>query len=287
MPDFLLTLVILSGLLLTAIVVLHLVFKAPRLQTNRTPRHYGMDYQTHIIPTEKGKSLSSWFIQNNPTAPTLVILHGWGGNAALMLPLALPFYLHGFNIVLFDARNHGHSDSDTYSSMPRFAEDLHHIIAWTKQRTSESILLLGHSVGAAAVLLEASRRKDISAVISIATFAHPQWLMRRYLQKFHLPRVIIRVILRYIEWVIGYRFAAIAPLHTLCRIPCPVLLVHGTRDNTIPVSDAHILKKQCPDSSVELLLIEGADHDSVEMVEQYGTLLLNFLERHHVCKSEY
>jgi pimeloyl-ACP methyl ester carboxylesterase len=32
--------------------------------------------------------------------------------------------LAGFTVLLIDARNHGGSDADTFSSIPRFAEDL-------------------------------------------------------------------------------------------------------------------------------------------------------------------
>jgi hypothetical protein len=34
-------------------------------------------------------------------------------------------------------------------------------------------------------------------------------------------------VIRYVEWVIGYRFEANAPVNTVSRIACPVLLVRG------------------------------------------------------------
>jgi pimeloyl-ACP methyl ester carboxylesterase len=41
-----------------------------------------------------------------------------------MLPIAAPLRRAGLNVLRVDARNHGGSDSDTFSSLPRFAEDL-------------------------------------------------------------------------------------------------------------------------------------------------------------------
>lgn len=75
-----------------------------------------------------------------------------------------------------DARNHGQSDTHSFSSLPRFAEDLESVLEWlhTNHPTAcEKLVLLGHSVGAGAVLLAASRRTDIAAVISVSAFAGP------------------------------------------------------------------------------------------------------------------
>ncbi len=138
--------------------------------------------------------------------------------------------------------------------------------------------LLGHSVGAGAVLFEASRRDDIAAVISIAAFAHPEWMMRRYLDPAWLPGPLRSSILRYVEWLIRYRYAEIAPMHTLCRVRCPVLLVHGTADDTVPVSDVHAMRENCPKKS-ELCLIAGAKHDLVESIEECVDCLIHFLDR--------
>jgi pimeloyl-ACP methyl ester carboxylesterase len=52
----------------------------------------------------------------------VAIMHGWGGNADHMLPFAALLHAAGHATLLLDARNHGSSDSDDFSSMPRFAE---------------------------------------------------------------------------------------------------------------------------------------------------------------------
>jgi fermentation-respiration switch protein FrsA (DUF1100 family) len=98
--------------------------------------------------------------------------------------------------------------------------------------------VLGHSVGAGAALLEASPNRDIAVVISIAAFVHPAEVTRGYLHSLRLPQPISALVVRYVEWVIGYRFEAVAPINTTCRIACPVLLVHGRDDETVPVGDA-------------------------------------------------
>lgn len=274
-----LTLALLTSLFLAA---LHLGFRAPRIRECGTPADLGMKYEAVKIQTVSGKQLFAWWLPVPGADSSLIILHGWGGNAELMLPMALPFQHAGINVLLVDARNHGNSDADTFSSLPRFAEDLDHAIDWLRQRRPESarrVALLGHSVGAGAALLSASRQKHIDAVISVSAFAHPEWMMKRFLRRFHLPGPITGLILGYVQWIIGHRFSDIAPVHSVCRIDCPILLVHGRADSTVPVEDARAIAAGCPESRITLLEIDEAEHDSVEKIEQHGIELVRFLQR--------
>ncbi len=199
-----------------------------------------------------------------------------------MLPLAIPLHQAGYNILLLDARNHGRSDSAGVSSMPGFAEDAGSALDWiflNKSAAAQKVALLGHSVGASALLLLASRRNDISAVVSIAAFAHPDSIMRSYLDRYWMPELIKSMILRYVEWVIGHRFDDIASMNRLKFIQCPVLLVHGTADETVPVSDVHLIRENGRGRRPKLLLIEDGGHESIERIKQHEKELLGFLEK--------
>lgn len=276
------TLLVLTALVLLFLVLLHLGFRAPRIREQGTPADRGMAYQPASIPSVAGKRLSAWLLPVAESDSSLIILHGWGGNAELMLPMAQPFHKAGINVLLIDARNHGNSDGDTFSSLPRFAEDLDHAIAWLRQQypqRARRLALLGHSVGAGAALLSASRTRDLDAVISISAFAHPEWMMKRYLQRLHLPTPLLNLVLRYVQWVIGHRFSEIAPISTVCRIDCPILLVHGQADSTVPVEDARAIADGCPGAALRLIEIGEAAHDSVEKIEQHAQELVQFLEQ--------
>lgn len=276
--SFLATATAVFAILLT----IHLGFRAPRRIETGTPADFGLPFHETDIRTRAGKTLFAWWLPVATPAPTIVLLHGWGGNAELMLPLAVPFHAAGLNVLLLDARNHGRSDSASFSSLPRFAEDIAAAIDWVRKQSkgkTDRIVLLGHSVGGGAVLFEASRRCDIAAVISIAAFAHPEWMMRRYLERLGIPNLFTRWVLHYVEWIIGHRYEEIAPMYTACRIKCPVLLVHGTADATVPVTDALAIRNHCRKNSLELLLIENADHESVDVIEDHAGELLSFLAR--------
>lgn len=269
----------LAGLFMLAI---HFGFKAPKIIETGSPADLGMTFKQVNIAARNGTNLFGWHLlpTEKPASPTVLIMHGWGVNAHVVLPIAQPFYNAGFNVLLIDARNHGSSDSDGYSSMPKFAEDIESALDWLKQQPQTGeIALTGHSVGAAAALLVSSRRHDMAALISIASFAHPEWLMRRYLKTLHLPNPLIGLVLRYVQRIIGHRFIDIAPMNSLCKIRCPVLLVHGEADKIIPVSDVQAIAQNCKTHTAQILLIPDADHGSVDKLEQHGDKLVQFLRQ--------
>ncbi len=275
-------LIIVATMAALLLVAVHIGFRAPRNIEHSDPGRVGLPFRELWIPTVSGKQLFAWLLPRPGSTDTVIVLHGWGGNAELMLPLALPFYQAGMNVLLLDARNHGRSDKDSFSSLPRFAEDIGKAVDWVRSQPalpSDRIILLGHSLGAGACLLEASRRGDIHAVISISAFAHPEWMMQRYLARVPIPMPLTALILRYVQWVIGHRFDEIAPIRSVCRINCPVLLVHGKEDKTVPIEDMRAIREHCPRPHLSFLEIEGADHDSVEQIEQHGAQLLAFLQR--------
>lgn len=279
------TVVLLIAVLIVALRWLVRRSLAPeRIPEHRSPEDFCLSYSEVRLPTANAKFLFGWFVPANRmnVAPAVVILHGWGGNAETMLPLARPLHEAGYTTLFIDARCHGRSDEDTFVSLPRFAEDLEHAIDWMRARSEVDpvrIAVLGHSVGAGAALLAACRRADIAAVVSIAAFAHPATMMRRWLAGKGIPYLPIGwLILHYVEWVIGHRFDAIAPLHTIGKVRCPTLLIHGAADETVPVAEAEAIYAARSGEHVHLKVVSGS-HDEYGNLDQEIAVLVEFLSK--------
>jgi len=253
---------------------------APRVIATAQPE--GLPWLAVSVPTANNKNLRGWFIPAGQCQPALVIMHGWGGNAGMMLPLAAPLHAAGYSLLLLDARCHGQSDGDSFASLPRFAEDIEAGLRWLASRPEVDPLALGvigHSVGAGAALLAASRQAAIRAVVSLAAFAHPAAMMRRWLTSLNIPYWPLGAyIIAYVQWVIGHRFDAIAPCTTIAKLGCPTLIVHGLEDDTVPVEDARQIFAARSSDAVELLLVPGSHDDYGDMAEQVS-LLRAFLDR--------
>lgn len=232
------------------------------------------------FPGANRRTLRGWlFTAGSSRLPAVVVMHGWGSSAADMAPVGRMLGEAGFQALLLDARCHGRSDGDDFASMPRFAEDVEVAIAWLRMQPfvdPRRIALLGHSVGAGACLLAASRDPRVVGVVSVASMAHPAWFMGAALARQGVPRLLRTGALRYVEGVIGHRYDDFAPVRSINGIHCPILLAHGELDTTVPVSDAHLLQAAAPPGT-ELVVVPGAGHDDLEALQTVADRILVFL----------
>lgn len=240
-------------------------FKAPRRAHTRHPTDLGLNATEKTLQTPHGPLFAWWIEYPQPSInrPVAIVLHGWGANASDMLDMAPYLQTLGCHILLFDARCHGNSADADFTSMPRFAEDLEAARAWvlSQQHTLQSPLVaVGHSVGAAAVLLSASRTQW-AAVVSMSAFAHPADMMWRFLREHRLNFPGLGDwILKHVQQTIGFQFDDIAPQSTIQKIACPVLLVHGAQDQDVPLAEAQKLSA-CSPEHCELIVVQGVGHD--------------------------
>jgi uncharacterized protein len=231
----------------------------------------------------RGQRLAAWLALPAQAAagqpvPAVVAVHGWGANASTLWPVVEPLRTAGIAVLLFDAAAHGRSSDEDFSSLPRFAEDVATALAWlhTDARIdAQRIALLGHSVGAAAVLLHGARRGGVRAIVSLSAFAHPRELMARWLREHRIPRRWIgSAILEHVQATIGERFERIAPVNLARDIDCPVLLVHGALDTTVPLADAQRLRAGLRQG--ELLVVDG-EHDLRAALRPHVPHIVGFL----------
>lgn len=244
------------------------------------------ELRTLRLTGARGQQLAAWLAlpgnaAANDPVPVVVALHGWGANASTLSPMVAPLVRAGMAVLLFDATNHGQSSSEDFSSLPRFAEDLAAVRACLREMPSldaTRCALLGHSVGAAAVLLHAARHDDVRAVVSLSAFVHPAEVMARWLREHRIPlRGIGTAILDEVQQTIGARFEHIAPVHVMAQLRCPLMLVHGQQDEVVPLSDAQRLHAQAPHA--ELLVVE-VGHDLREALQPHTPRLVRFLADH-------
>lgn len=257
-------------------------FQVPRLAPDSLPADHGLAGQRVEISTANGKTLRGWFIPpaDDHDAPAVLLMHGWGAEHSSLLPLTPPLHQAGFALLLVDARSHGASDADSFSSMPRFAEDVEAGLKWLRQHPAIDacrLAVIGHSVGGAAALLAASRQTKLGAVVSLSAFDHPERVMRVYLQRLHIPYVPLGwLICRYVERVIGHRFDHIAPIATIGRIGCPVLIGHGADDQMVPSEAAHAIHARAA-AHAQLHILAATGHEDCADVIGLGRMLSAFL----------
>lgn len=242
-----------------------------------TPADVGLAAQDVWLESKSGTRLHGWFVPVPERAPAVLVVHGWGGSAALMLPFAPELHRAGFHAFFLDVRNHGHSEPDRLVSMPRFADDLEVALDWLEQHPEVTTIgVIGHSVGAGASILSASRGRSPDALVSVAAPADPGDLMRELMAK--LPRPVLAAVMAVVQRIIGARFEDFAPRHRIPLVDSPLLLVHGDADAVVPVASMHELAAAQP--RAEVLLVAGGTHSDLERFAPHLADVTGFLTRH-------
>ena len=258
--------------------------RAPRIAHQMHADESNLSGYAVRLPTANGKTLFGWFAPLGGTtgAPTVLVMHGWGANAAMMAACLVPLKSAGMAVLLVDARCHGLSDDESFTSLPRFAQDIQAGLDWLAQQPEvdcKRLAVIGHSVGAGAALLCAARGNSLRAVVSISAFAHPYEVMRRFLAAKRIPYLVFGwYVLQHVQKVIGFRFEDIAPLRSIANVQCPVLLVHGTEDEMVPFEDAQRIQAAGRVGRVRLMGVAGR-HDPSDALAEELPQIVDFLQR--------
>ncbi|MEW6287596.1 MAG: alpha/beta fold hydrolase [Chloroflexota bacterium] len=206
-----------------------------------TPEKYGIPFDEVRIPAVDGGALYGWWIASTPTAPALILLHGWGRNLSRTLPYIEALYPLGYNLLAFDARNHGSSSPVQHPTVGTFSQDVLSAVAFLRQRGIAQIGLVGLSVGGGAVINAAGWDKSIRAVVTVGAISHPVALMKYEFSKRHVPDFVATFLLNYMRRRYGLDFDAIAPINNLPKAEADVLIIHGENDQTVPLAHGQAL----------------------------------------------
>jgi alpha-beta hydrolase superfamily lysophospholipase len=263
-----------------------------------------------------GKLLCGDFWAQPGPAPTIIICHGYRVSRSLLRPVAMLEYQYGYNILLFDFRGHGSSESVFTSGGNAEVSDLKAAIAVASQQPETipgKIILHGFSMGASIALLTLPH-PYVAAVIADSPYAHLDVILRRFVQwqltqesrSWSSPLRPLRVTFPALSWATvatsrivfrmryGHRLIA-RPASSLKRwraltqgssaahIP-PILLIHGIDDDSIPISHARQIAAQAEAHGIplETYFLEGSKHCGVygDGPQQYIERLQGFLAQH-------
>lgn len=212
------------------------------------------------IPTPDGLTLHGWLIRPPnapPDAPLPAVLHAHGnaGNVAGHFACSAFLADHGLAVLLFDYRSYGRSAP----SPRRLRRDdllIDTLAALDRLRTLPGIdpgriALFGNSLGGVLALAAAAERPDdVRAVVSVAAFSGWKSIARR-----HAGLVGAAVIP-----------AGLDAADSIARLGArPVLILHGDRDEIVPLSHAGELDRAAHAAGVpaRLLIAPGAGHNDI------------------------
>jgi pimeloyl-ACP methyl ester carboxylesterase len=192
-----------------------------------------------------------------PHAPLALLVHGWGGQARQMLPLAEALAARGLKPVLLEMPAHGRS-AGTASNLPQFARAIDYAVARLRHEGESVRVLAAHSMGANAAAYATARALPVDRLVLLAPPASPRNYTRYFAQVFGLSertRAAMQQLIEAREGVLMPQFepAAVGP-----RLRLPVLVVHDREDRINDFADAEAYERAI--EHVQLIATQGLGH---------------------------
>jgi pimeloyl-ACP methyl ester carboxylesterase len=239
-----------------------------------------------IIPGSKGRPMPAdiTFDDANPYAPLVIFVHGfkgfkdWGTHHLL----ARYFARHGYRLLKFNFSHNGTTPEQPvdFTDLIAFSEntfsmeldDLKLVIDFATSGSvipaAPSVTLMGHSMGGGIGIIKAAEDDRVSKLItmaSVGTFrnlwplqAEQQW---RTMGVMYFPNYRTGQQMPIKVSLLDDLDRNSGRLNVLARaadVEKPWLLIHGTADSVVPISQAHELKAMQPNA--QFLIMPNSDH---------------------------
>jgi len=262
-----------------------------RKPVTKTPAAYHLTYQNIHFPSRIDHlQIKGWLIPaNHATHKMVIVAHGYKDNRSDLrpvLPLADTLSKTGISVILFDFRAEGDSPGKVVSVGEYEVRDLLGAVDYAHLHDYTKVGIIGYSMGASTAILAAGKDTAITAVIADSPFAN----LRRYLSS-HMPHwtnlpnfPFTAEILWEMDVFNGLNVDKVAP-NKILKIwkPRPLLLIAGTADSTIPMSNSQLLYNEVKsEPNTSLWIVKGARHVGAYEVDPHKYLdkVVSFFSRY-------
>lgn len=210
------------------------------------------------------------FPSDQPSKGLVIALHGYKSSGMKSFAPIAPFYLEReLDLLLLDSRAHGDSRGGFIGMGVLESRDLLAWVDWAIRRRGEGtpIYLHGMSMGAAATLMAASRLpSQVKGLIGDSGFSTSLGMARlraRVMMPGWMWNLFGPVSLWWVKklcrWKAGYRLEEGAAPASLAQSHIPILLIHGEKDQVVPLSMCLENREACA-APCRLLVIPGCGH---------------------------
>jgi dienelactone hydrolase len=246
--------------------------------------------------------------------PIVILLHGFKGfmDWGFFPSFARRLAESGFVAIRYNTSGSGigedlesftETEAFAHNTLSREIEDLERVREWIQEGNvpgadSDRTSLVGHSRGGGIALVHAAEARDCRCVVTwaaVSTFdrfgaeAHAIWRERGWLPILNSRTgQELRLDVSVLENMVQNRARFDVP--AACRrLRIPVLVAHGTRDESVPSAEARVIAQSVGDEWARLLEIEGAGHTfgiqhpmtaPTETYEQLASATIQEISRH-------
>ncbi|WP_008311552.1 alpha/beta hydrolase [Leptolyngbya sp. PCC 6406] len=245
-----------SLLFIYGFLALYVFFRADSMIFLPQPASYDDSGDIIKLPVTAEEQISARYLSNPDATYTLLYIHGNAEDLGDVAPLLERLQSWGFSIFAYDYRGYGTSDG--HPSERNAYQDAEAAYTYLTQQLHvppEHIIVYGRSVGSGSAT-QLATRYEVAGLILESSFTS-------------IFRVVVPVPL--------LPFDKFPNLSRLSQVNCPVLVMHGQADDTIPMHHGQTLYEAASEPKMALW-VEGAGHNDFTWVagDRHQHALLSF-----------
>ncbi len=222
----------------------------------------------------------------------IIMCHGFTGDRhewGRFDKLAEAFNETGFNVLTFDFSGSGESDDDSIS-VEKEVDDLKSAINFMRKKGFFKIGLFGLSMGG---LICLNNTENVSAIVLAAPVSNKE---ENYEEGRLIPKGFVKLengnfLFKYKKDTDVFRRKVVVDKkiieereninqeELLRNVKCPVLIVHGTEDESVPLQDSENAIRYLNEDS-RLYIIKSADHGFNDQIGEIADLSMDFFKKH-------
>ncbi len=276
--------------------------RTQRRMVHDTPGSLGLDYaELRFRSRGDGVILAGWLIRpphegliqspevDDASLKWIVIVHGHSAHRADpeagTLSLARDMLNAGYAVMMFDMRGCGQSGDGAGSAGQREQRDLLGALDYLANLgvPRVNIGVIGFSLGAVVSLMACSAPGTAGAVVADSAFADLQLRIDQEMVGMSAPARLFRPGMRIAARLL-YRLdiGSVSPMRRIGHSDTPVLLIHGERDDLVPLIHFRLLSRALEAGVGETWLVDGAGHVKAYRSDpdEYARRVCEFFERH-------
>ena len=203
------------------------------------------------------KRLHCWQWGQGPAA---LLVHGWNGRGSQLHRFISPLRAAGYSVIAFDAPAHGESAGRTTN----YFEWTDAVRFFLKPESGFDIrAVIGHSLGAAAVVNGISKEKAPAAAVLISPLLRLKELLTATFVQHGIPQELFGRIVADLEAVHGYSLDRDNPAALIDTLGAGnrILIVHDKGDRLVPWQDSRTLADTY--ARIRLLTTQGLGHSAI------------------------
>ncbi len=223
----------------------------------------------------------------------IILVHGFGAErheSGLFTDLANMFSSSGLLVFRFDFSGCGDSEGDySETSLTKLGSDLKAILNFVRKRhdvDQDKIGVLAQSFGTSTIV---SIEPTVACLVLTGAISNPHKVMKEIFREGYNPKgVSSRVRSGGNITKVGPQFWTDFSKHNLLgsitKIKCPVLFIHGSKDDKVPLSQMMAFYKKA-NSPKKKVVLEGADHSLRPHRQKVYQIVLNWFNNYLVVEA--